>query len=662
MHRFRQISSAAFALVVLVTMSVQGIAQRQPYRLRDRQVEQILIRLETNADRYRGTINEALDRSSLNNTRFEGDIVEFIRDFESATDRLRNNFNARNSTTRDVQEVFDRAILIDDFMRQHGSNLNVQAQRDWDAVRVELNALSGAYNVPYRRGGGGRGMTGGGMTGGGVSQRQPYRLRDRQLEQVLMRLETNADRFRGTINEALDRSTLNDTRFEHDMVEFIRDFESATDRLRNNFNARNSTAQDVQEVFDRAILIDDFMSRYGRDLNVQAQRDWDAVRVELNALSGAYSVPYRRSSNVVGGGGGINTGGGFSSDARLTGTYSIDRRASDEPRNVADRATRDLPAGERSRVYDVVVARLESPDVIAIERRGRNVTVISSRGARTTFEADGTERTEELSNGRVARVRAFFEGDTLVIRQEGFRENDYEARFEPVDNGNRLLVTRSIYSERLVPPVTSRTYYTRTSASARYDIYNETGTMRPGDNRPTTTGAFLVRDGETLVAVLDNDLSTERSTEGERFTMTVRSPSAYEGAVIEGRVSRVDRGGRVSGRADMTLNFDRITYRGREYQFAGFIEAVRTANGDNVRVDNEGGVAGSSQTRRTAQRAAIGAAVGAIIGAIAGGGSGAAIGAGVGAGAGAGSVYVQGRNDLELLRGTELTLRASAPR
>jgi hypothetical protein len=33
----------------------------------------------------------------------------------------------------------------------------------------------------------------------------------------------------------------------------------------------------------------------------------------------------------------------------------------------------------------------------------------------------------------------------------------------------------------------------------------------------------------------------------------------------------------------------------------------------------------------------------------------------IGAGAGAGSVYVQGRNDLELNTGTEVTVRSSGP-
>jgi phage tail tape-measure protein len=145
--------------------------------------------------------------------------------------------------------------------------------------------------------------------------------------------------------------------------------------------------------------------------------------------------------------------------------------------------------------------------------------------------------------------------------------------------------------------------------------------------------------------------------------MTVRSPAQFDGAVIEGYVSNVNRSGRVSGRSEMTLNFESIRLRnGSTNRFAGTIESVRTADGENVRVDNEGSVRDDNQTNRTIQRTAVGTAVGAIIGAIAGGGKGAAIGAVVGAGAGAGSVYVQGRDELDLRNGTELTIRASSPR
>ncbi|MGH9872467.1 MAG: YMGG-like glycine zipper-containing protein, partial [Pyrinomonadaceae bacterium] len=180
---------------------------------------------------------------------------------------------------------------------------------------------------------------------------------------------------------------------------------------------------------------------------------------------------------------------------------------------------------------------------------------------------------------------------------------------------------------------------------------------------PTPGSDFIIVNGETVLAVLDNDLSSATARQGDRFTATIRQPSQYEGATIEGHVSNVQRSGRITGRSQMTLNFDSIRLRdGRTYRFAGLLESVRTAQGDIVRVDNEGAVRDDSQTTKTVERTAIGTAVGAIIGAIAGGGKGAAIGAIVGAGGGAGSVYVQGRDDLNLTRGTELTIRAASPR
>ena len=171
-------------------------------------------------------------------------------------------------------------------------------------------------------------------------------------------------------------------------------------------------------------------------------------------------------------------------------------------------------------------------------------------------------------------------------------------------------------------------------------------------------------DGTQLVAVLNDNLSTKQARDGDRFTLTVRSPSQYDGASIEGHVAQVNRSGQVSGRAEMSFEFDRIRLRdGRASNFAGYIESVRTTSGETVRVDNEGRVQDDDgQTGRTVTRAGIGAAIGAVIGAIAGGGKGAAIGAAVGAGAGAGSVFVQGREDLDLMSGAEFTIRASAPR
>jgi hypothetical protein len=74
--------------------------------------------------------------------------------------------------------------------------------------------------------------------------------------------------------------------------------------------------------------------------------------------------------------------------------------------------------------------------------------------------------------------------------------------------------------------------------------------------------------------------------------------------VIEGYLSRVNRSGRVAGRSELAMKFERIRLRGGSTQeFDGYIESVRTSNGEEVRVDSEGIVSEQdSQSTRTTAR------------------------------------------------------------
>lgn len=362
------------------------------------------------------------------------------------------------------------------------------------------------------------------------------------------------------------------------------------------------------------------------------------------------------------------------SGACLTGTYRLNQSRSDDASSVAETATRNL-SGNREQVRDNLVRRLEAPEVLSLDQRGRMVTMASTRGQEVTFEADGRTRIEPTAQGRESSVRAWLSRNQLNVTTTGNRGSDYSVTFEAVENCRGLRVTRRLSNDRLGQPVTARSMYERTNDTAQSDVYTG-GNTTPGydrsrddrsrDNRNSErrNGTFLVPDGTKLNTVLENDLTTKNTRDGDRFTLTVRSPSAYNGAVIEGFVRDAQRSGRITGRAGINLEFDRIRLRdGRSGEFAGTVESVRTTDGSEVRVDQESGVRDDdNQGTRTATRSGVGAALGAIIGAIAGGGKGAAIGAVVGAGAGAGSVIVQGRDDLNLQRGTEVTLRASAPR
>lgn len=118
------------------------------------------------------------------------------------------------------------------------------------------------------------------------------------------------------------------------------------------------------------------------------------------------------------------------------------------------------------------------------------------------------------------------------------------------------------------------------------------------------------QSGDTFRAVVDQDLLV-----GNKVIVP-------RGSVAEGKVTFVERSGRVSGRAKMSLQLVSLNVVSRSYPLQTEIlsfEAEGTKKEDAAKVG-------------------IASGIGAAIGAIAGGGKGAAIGAAVGAGAGGAGV------------------------
>ncbi len=616
--------------------------QVRPYRVNDRQVQTLLTRIETNTDVYKRQMNASLDRSVLNNSDTEDALFGYITEFENATDGLKQNFDGRRSVGTDVQEVLTRAGYINQFMQRNRLTANVQ--RTWTSIRSDLNTLATYYRVSWNWNN--VNQTPAPIVTGGT---RPYRVTDNNVSALLGRLETRTDTYKREINTALDRSVLNNTRSEDALVNYIAEFETATDNLRQKFDSRRSVGGDVEEVLNRAYYIDGFMRDYR--LTPSAESQWRLIRTDLDTLSNYYSVSWNwnRQYSPIG-----------TFDTKLTGTYRLNTSQSDNVVDIVDRSTVGYNANQQERVRRNLERRLSSPDTLAIEKRGSQVTIASSTSPQVTFAADGVARTETNNNGRTTKVTATTNYDGIALSYEGDRANDFYVNFNQLNNG-QLRVVRRVYLENRNETITVASVYDKVNDSANLSSINN---QNIGSNNGNNGGIndFIVANNTTVTAVLRTPISTKATQNGDRFQMEVTSPSQYSGAIIEGRVANADRSGRVSGRANVSLEFDTIRLRnGQTYRFAGIVNNLRLANGETVTVNNEGTVRDNNQTTKTITRAGIGAALGALIGAIAGGGQGAAIGAGVGAGAGAGSVILQGRDDVELGDGTEFTITASAP-
>jgi len=619
-----------------VAVSAGDQVYSKPYRVSDSSVKSLLTLIESRTDTFKRRINTALDRSTLNDTDKEDMVFKYVMDFENATDKLKQRFDAKKSVTADVDNVLTRAASINFFMTNN--RLTRGSERNWRNLKIDLDTLASYYNLSFD------------WTKKPVDERVlAYTVAGSQVSTLLTGLESKTDIYKRLMNKALDRSVLNNTKSEDQIFAYIMEFENSTDKLKQRFDAKESTDANALDVLNRAANIDSFMRDYR--LLRSAEKQWRLIRADLKTLSNYYAVSFNwnRQFDPV-----------SKFDAMLTGTYKLNAAQSDPVEQVVKSAIQVYPKWSEKRLEQQLTRRLSSPEMLVISKNNADVELASSNASRVSFTTDGQSRTEIAPNGKSINVTAKTYYDGVSLSYVGDRVNDFYVNFQPL-SGDRLRVVKRINIDNPDETITVASIYEKVKPTAEWNMASASQ-INANLNDVTPRNGFLIPNETSVQAVMMSEVSTKASQNGDRFKMEVISPSVYKGAIIEGHVVSAKRSGLFSGRANVSLDFDTITLNdGRTYKFAGLIENVLLASGEKVSVNNEGQVRDNNQTSKTVKRAGIGAGVGAILGAILGGGDGAAIGAAVGAGAGAGTVVAQGKDDVELEKGTTVSITATAP-
>ena len=354
------------------------------------------------------------------------------------------------------------------------------------------------------------------MAGSAQSPRQNPRLTDQQILTLLTRTTRDTERF----NQQLDRSAgrgagrgVAPAAVEYDVDQLLNELIDTTVHLRDHQSRRQVIANDVEQVLLRGSRIDEFMRN--NQMQKAAENSWLAVRRDLDELAAAFNLSWDWASPR-------DPVAGPAYYSRLSGTYELDRGRSDNVQRIATQSARSLPQGQRQRVEQDLLYRLNPPDVIALDRNGRTISLASSMGPRTTFDIDGRARSEPNGFGGTSIVRASFYGDELMVTTTGNQGRDFTVRFEPLDAGATLRVTRTLDVAGLPQRVEAHSFYRRTSTQPRWNVYNNNANA----NVPTRN-TVLVPDGTVLVGRLNAPIDTRTSRQGDRFSLSVSGPQAF---------------------------------------------------------------------------------------------------------------------------------------
>jgi hypothetical protein len=149
-----------------------------------------------------------------------------------------------------------------------------------------------------------------------------------------------------------------------------------------------------------------------------------------------------------------------------------------------------------------------------------------------------------------------------------------------------------------------------------------------------------IREGTLLKARITQELSTENTTEGSTFRAELTEPVTKGGVVIlpvgsalEGRVTEIRSGKRISGRAMMHLEPRTVTLPDGT-QYILHAQLIDMGKNRHVKIGGEGDVVRQDHPKETLAVVGGVTGAGAVVGAVAGGGVGSIVGASIGAAAG----------------------------
>ena len=173
----------------------------------------------------------------------------------------------------------------------------------------------------------------------------------------------------------------------------------------------------------------------------------------------------------------------------------------------------------------------------------------------------------------------------------------------------------------------------------------------PGPSMPESQ-EFVIPNGTVLLLSLMTPIGSDTSVVEDAVRAELTEAVAIDGrellpagAEVQGRITEVDDGGRVTGRATITFRLTSIQVEGERYdlQSAPISEMAPATKGED------------------ATKIGIGAGAGALIGGLLGGGDGAAKGAVVGGGAGAGVVLATRGAEVRLESGAAVITELTSP-
>lgn len=257
------------SLIIVTIVLTVGVSNAQvQQKISEPDLKDLLGRIDANTDRFAKSADKALDKSGFNKSAREDELNAHLKHLKAATEALKNDHTAANAKSN-FETVLHHGVAIENFLKRNPLD---GVEEEWTALRADLGELAKGFNITWEQG-----------------HALGARVGEADIKNLLQHIEDMADKYKLTLDAALDSSPLNNTNAEDEINAINADFRKATRHLEDVRNDE-SAPQAAKEVLVKAKRIDGFLQKHNEKLTPEVQSSWRAVRTDLERLARLYNL------------------------------------------------------------------------------------------------------------------------------------------------------------------------------------------------------------------------------------------------------------------------------------------------------------------------------------------------------------------------------------
>lgn len=250
----------------LVVSAVPLVADR----LTDRDVKELIARIEAGRDRFDNALDDKFKNSILRDGSGEVNVKRFLNTFQESIDRVEESLKPDYAASTEVGTLLRQASAIDRYFRQQPGG--TKGESEWNRLASDLKGLAAAYGSDFP-----------------IGEKPAFRrLGDREVAQSVKALESSAQQLKRSLDSDLKKDSSVDKASREEIVNEADQLSKDAKVLRERLSDGKPSSAEADQVMARAARLHTFIEGHQAPA---ASGAWNGVAAQLEIVSAAYRIP-----------------------------------------------------------------------------------------------------------------------------------------------------------------------------------------------------------------------------------------------------------------------------------------------------------------------------------------------------------------------------------